>query len=96
MAIAVLRHAYSLCGTPDRFRISSVIVLTNDSTGTAPASPCSLDLTETLCEFDSLSPTTSIYGTFSNCASRILYPSFSFLSSTLHLTPAAVSSRATE
>ena len=48
-----------------------------------------LDLTDTLCESDSLSSTTSIYGTH-QLGLLILYRA-SFLSFALHLRPAAVS-----
>ena len=44
-----------------------------------PKSPSLRLRTETVPSSTSLSPITSIYGIFSNCASRILYPTFSLL-----------------
>ena len=54
------------------FSISSVTFAIKSESAILPISPSRLSRTETVLFSISLSPTTSIYGTFSSCASRIL------------------------
>src|SRR3972149_9350472 len=68
--------------------ISCVTLLTASSRGNAPMSPSLRILTATLRDSVSLPPIINIYGIFSNCASRILCPIFSFLLSVSTRTPA--------
>src|SRR5258708_2307408 len=58
-------------------RTSSVSRLTSSGTVIAPRSPSTRSRTATVPAVCSLSPTTSMYGTFSSWASRILAPIFS-------------------
>ena len=65
-AVAVLTWRIVFAAT------SFSIRATSSATGMAPTSPSTRSRTATVPAVCSFSPTTSMYGTFSNCASRIL------------------------
>src|SRR5579883_548263 len=76
--------------------ISFWISARNSATGLAPWSPCLRLRTATCCFSCSRSPTTSMYGIFCNCASRILRFTFSLRSSSVARMSASSSCLRTE